>query len=287
MWQVRKLADEGTSEPYIARLWVGAFELRDMLLQHLARGHSDFETRRTHFDERYQPVLNALDSARKHARAIQALLSEHKMKVSSGAIVTRQQNAIEINETITLKLQEQMAAFLSASVRAAKLVQVLLLYFDLNIGFLFQQQPKFAAASESLRAAGDSDLAGYLERTRSGWLEALTKRRHALEHKGWCVPDVHYIAQSDGSVLVVEPDIDCRPISEFVSTTIDRLLGFIEDMLAVAVQRGIKDIGDLIDIPKEKRDPANAKRFRLGIPALQPGERFWRLRYTDYGFYGS
>jgi len=287
MWQIQKLTDEGSSEPFIARLWSGACELRDLLLQHQARDYSDFEMRRTHFDERYQPVMDALGAARKRAKAIQTLLSAHKEKVASGAIIARQRNAVQINEAIGLELQEEMAAFLSAAARAAKSVQALLSYLNLDIGYLFQRQPKFAAALERLRAAGDSELANYLESTRSGWLEALILRRHALEHEGWRVPDVRYVPQSDGNVLVIEPDVDGRPVSEFVSTMIDRLLAFIEDMLALAVQRGIKDIGDLIDIPKEERDPANAKRFRLGSPALQPEVRFWRLRYTEHGFYNS
>ena len=58
----------------------------------------------------------------------------------------------------------------------------------------------------------------------------------------------------------------------------NHLLGFVEDLIALAVQRGIAGVGDLIDIPVEERDEAHVKRFRFGVPTRQPTERFWRLR---------
>ncbi len=287
MWQIQKVADEGTAEPYIARLWAGACELRDLLLQHQAADDADFARRRKHFADRYSPVLDALGAARKHAKAIQALLGAHKAKIAAGSVVSRQRNALQISETIGLELQEHVAAFLSAAARATKLLQELLSCLDTDIGYLFQKQPKFVAALERSRAAGESELADYLESTRSGWSETLLERRHALEHKGWRLPEVRYVEQRDSSVLAAEPEVDGRPVSGFVSTVLERVLAFAEDMLAFAVQRGIADIGDLIDIPKEDRNPGNVTRFRFGVPALQLHERFWRLRYSQYGFSDS
>lgn len=284
MWQLQKVADEGTGEPYIARFWAGMLELRDLVLRHRSAGDQEFEQRRKHFDDRYSPVLDALGAARKHSAAIQALVSTHKQKVSEGTIISRQRNALQINETINIELQEQVSAFLSAAARAAKLSQDLLTYLDLNVGFLFQKDSKFAAGVERLRAEGQSQLADYLQATRLTWSNTLLERRHALEHKGWRLPDLRYIDQPNGVVLAVEPDVDGRPVSEYVATMLDRLLVFVEDMLVLAVQRGIADIGDLIDIPKESRTPAEFRRFRFGLPALQPNEPFWRLGYDSRPF---
>ena len=287
MWQIQKVADEGSAEPYVARLWVGAFELRDILLRHWAADDADYGGRRQHFDDRYGPVFDALGAARRQARAIQELLASHKQKIAAGSIVSRQRNVVQISETITVPLQEHMAAFLSAAARAARLLQDLLSYLDIEIGFLFQKQPRFLEGLERLRAAGQAELAEYLDSTRRGWSETLIERRHALEHKGWRLPDVRYAEQPDVALLVVEPEVDGRPLTEFVATMLDRLLGFVEDMLAYSVQKGITDIGDLIDTPKQNRDPANVKRFRFGLPALQPDEGFWRLRYSERGFHNS
>ena len=73
MWQIQKVADEGTSEPYVARLWSGALELRDLLLRQQAESDHDFEIRGKHFDDRYQPVLDALGAARKHAARVRCV----------------------------------------------------------------------------------------------------------------------------------------------------------------------------------------------------------------------
>lgn len=287
MWQLQKVADEGTTEPYIARLWSGAFELRDLLLRHLARGDQDFEVRRRHFDERYQPLLDALGAARRNGSRIRTLLQEHKSQVAAGTIVSRQRNALQINETIHAELQEQFGGFLSAAARATKVTQEVSTYLGINIGFLFQQPPKFQAGLAQLRASGDLELAEYLSRTRSGWSEVLIERRHSLEHKGWRLPDVRYIERPGGQVEVLEPEVDNQSVSEFATVMTSHLLGFVEDMLALAVQRGLAGTGDLIDTPIESRDPAHVRRFRLGVPALQPNDRFWRLRYSELGFYGS
>lgn len=287
MWQIQKVADEGTSEPYVARLWSGAIELRDLLLRHQAASDRDLEIRRRHFDDRYRPLLDALGAARKHAARVRELIATHTAKVSTGAIVSRQRNALQIDETIHIELQEEVAAFLSSSARATKSVQVLTGYLGLEIGFLFQQPQKFAAVLERLQATGDVELAEYLQLTRTGWSELLIERRHALEHQGWRLPDMRYIEQPDGMVRAVEPDVDGLPVSEFVARMTNHLLGFVEDLIALAVQRGIADIGDLIDIPPGERDEAHVKRFRFGVPALQPTERFWRLQYSTKGFYGS
>jgi hypothetical protein len=166
-------------------------------------------------------------------------------------------------------------------------MQALMAYLGLEIGFLFQQPQRFASAIERLRDTGDVELADYLQLTRSGWSEGLIERRHALEHKGWRLPDMQYIEQPDGTVRVLEPDVDRQLVSEFVTGMTNHLLGFVEDLIALAVQRGIADVGDLIDIPPEERDEAHVKRFQFGVPALQPTKRFWRLRYSENGFYGS
>lgn len=287
MWQIQKVADEGTAEPYVARLWEGAFELRDILLRHRAADDADFERRRQHFDDRYGPVLDALGAARKRASAIQELLDTHKQKIVAGSIVSRQRNTVQISETITVPMQEHMAEFLSTTARATKLLQQLLSYLDVEVGFLFQKQARFSEGLERLRAAGQAELADYLDSTRRRWSETLIERRHALEHKGWRLPDLRYVEQPDGSLLVIEPEVDGQPITRFVATILDRLLAFAEDMLAYAVQKGIAEVGDLIEIPKEDRDPANVKRFRFGVPAHQPNERFWHLRYSERGFHDS
>jgi len=45
MWQLQKIADEGTAEPFVARLWAGVLDLRDVLLRHKAPSEADYVVR--------------------------------------------------------------------------------------------------------------------------------------------------------------------------------------------------------------------------------------------------
>jgi len=281
------VADEGSAEPYIARLWAGACELRDLLLEHQANGKADLAVRRKQFDELYGPVLDALGAARTQARTIRGLVSAHRERVAAGVAISRERKALHVNEAIDLELQNCLAAFLPAAARAAKLLQELVAYLGMDIRCLFQKESVLEAALERLRVDGDSQLAEYLASARVRWSQTLMHRRNALEHEGWRLPDVRYVEEPSGSVSVLEPQVDGVAVSDFVAYILGQTLAFVEDMLALCVQRGIADVGNLIDIPKDQRDPGNVKRFRFGSPVLQPHEHFWELRYNEGGFDAS
>ena len=84
-------------------------------------------------------------------------------------------------------------------------------------------------------------------------------------------------------MVFIEPIVDELTVSEFSSKMLDHVMGFVEDMIAFAVQKRISGTLDLIEIPRAERDPDNVKRFRLGSPELQPNQRFWRLKYSGLG----
>lgn len=262
-WQARKVADEGTAEPYIARLWGGACELRDLLLEHQAGGKADLAIRRRDFDKRYSPVLDALGAARTQARAIRGLVNAHRERVAAGVATSRERKALHVNETIDLELQNYLAAFLSAAARATKLLQELVAYLGIDIRCLFQKESPFEAALETLRADGDCQLAEYLASTRVRWSQTLMHRRNALEHEGWRLLDVRYVEGPGESVTVLEPQVDGMAVSDFSAYILGQTLAFVEDMVALCVQRGIADIGNLIDIPKDQRDPGTSSVFGL------------------------
>lgn len=287
MWQMKHVADEGTSEPFVARLRLGALELRDLYIGFDATNDKDRELRRRHFDERYSPVLDALDSARTHQKAISEVLDAHRAQVADGSIISRHNKAIQIGQTIDATLRDHLASFLLASARAAKLFQVVSSYLGLEIGFVFKEESKFLTALEVLRQSDASELADYLAGARQGWSATLINRRIALEHRGWRLSDAIYLENRDGSVTFKEPSVDDLPVSKFSAKMLDHLLGFVEDILAFAVQRRVRPTLDLIDVPQANRDDGNVKRFRLGSPKLQPYQQFWRLRYTGLGLSGT
>ena len=75
---VQKLADEGASSPYMARIFVGILHLRDQV-------YPD-PTKRNSFDAPYDYVTSALESTRESARKLAALWNSNQDKVASGEI---------------------------------------------------------------------------------------------------------------------------------------------------------------------------------------------------------
>jgi hypothetical protein len=280
-WSIQKIADEGTSEPYIARLWLGVTQLRDWLLRHKAAGDRDFEVRRLRFDELYQPVRAAMDSTRTDARRVVELIAAHRERVHNREIVGYQAHTVEIHESIAAPLQESFANFVSAAARATKLLQGLLRDLDLEVGFLFSNDTNFQAG---LAKVLDPALAGYLAATRAGWSDMLINKRNDLEHNGWRLPDVSYRPGPDGHPVVLEPECAGMPVSAWVQHVLPHVLAFVEDMVAYCVQRGLRPGADIGEVPPVERDPVNPQRFVYTVPSLQSDVRLWHLRYSQRGF---
>ncbi len=136
--------DEGTASPYVARLWVGIFELRNAILSDPEDVHQ--------FDCRYEPVVKALDKARESAREIRLLVADHYHAV-------RQRRAVEIypNGQITVHIQvnetlnRRFDSFMVFAHRAMKLTQHLVKEFaDVDVGFLFKKSLNFSHGCDAL-----------------------------------------------------------------------------------------------------------------------------------------
>lgn len=284
MWTIQKLMNEGTQEPFVARLWSGVFELRDLTLRPRTSDDKEYESLRHQFDDLYTPVLNALGTARETQRRIEGLVASHRAKLASGEIVSYQANALELAESISLPLQQDFSSFLSAAARAVKTLQTLLCFLGVDIGCLFAKPANFQAGLNALAGGGHGVLADYLRDIRSGWSERLMGRRNAQEHDGWRLPDVAYSPPSMPPVQMKEPEVDGQGVSEYTTEMLAHALAFTEDLIAYAAQRSIRPPGTLAEIPPAERDSKHPKRFFLTVPALQPKAQVWSLKYSARGF---
>lgn len=262
-WVVKKVADEGSQSPFIARLMIGVLKLRDIAgLDANARAK---------FDEPYDVVLTSLNTARNAAQILIQTWHEHARRVAEGQAARLQRNQIHIDETVDRELGRQTDAFLNAAVRALKQgMQSVSVELGINIGFLFQKQPAFEAGVAALRAT-DPVLADYLSQARQ-WTDVLVTRRNAVEHEGWSLPDAVYGRTAD-SVSVTEPMVDGRPVSTYVAFMLDRLLWFVEDVTTYCFVRLFPPEVRLTELKPERRRPEIPERFR---PTLAiGGEPVW------------
>ena len=283
MWTVLKAMDEGSAEPFIARLMIGILELRDHHIQARMQSQSQLEPMRKEFDDLYGPVLDAMFVARKAAASIRDAVAQHQQKVRSGEIVGWQRNALEIHESINSQLQDDLGRFLNGAVRAIKLLQPAAAHLGTDVGGLFVKDLNHEKRMRQLEAAGRSPLAEYLRRCRAEWSERLVKRRNSLEHEGWVLGSVTYVPSADRTVTMAEPTIDSVGVSNWVTRQVAHVLAFVEEIMADAFANTLPGELTLVEIPAADRDLTQPRRFRLGFPALENVVR-WKLHYDSTGF---
>jgi hypothetical protein len=281
-----KWLDEGVSEPFFARLFMGLMELRDAALRSKV-GPADLDRVRMRFDEKFEPVLEALMAARNAMKGIDAVMGTHKERFASGAIVQFQLHALIVKEGIDAPLRHHTGTFLSRVVAGLKGTQHVTSELGLDIGPFFASKKNYAKWLLGLRG-NNPLLAEYVDAARSGWSESLTARRGALEHRGWMLDRVDHAIDSSVTpprVQIVEPQIDGFPVTEYAERMGARVFAFTENVVAYACKCAIKPPLTVMEIDPTSRDPHAPKRFALGIPGVGPfGTAEWILRYSDPGF---
>jgi hypothetical protein len=254
-WTVQKVADEGSSSPFMARLMIGMLRLRDNVFD---------PTNRDTFDTAYDFVLKSLFSARDAMHQMTKVWQEHEHKVASGQVARVDRNAIHVDESVDRGLSQEAEAFINAAARAIKKgMQDVAAVLGVNIGFLFQKQTAFEAGLAVLHTT-DPALADYLRQARGVWSELLQDARNAVEHEGWTLPHVVYTRTAAG-ITATEPQIAGRPATEFASFIFDRLACFVEDVTAHLLLRKFPALIALAEIPLSERKDDVPERFRLTL----------------------
>jgi hypothetical protein len=270
---VQKVADEGTSSPYVARLMLGLLIIRDLV-------YRQDEAARLAFDRTFEGLTQALSSTRKAAKEVTRLWTEHATAVQAGEAVERSFNKLTIKQSIDRELRREAENFLNSSVRALKHnMQVLARQLGVELAFLFQKQPTFDAGCARLEQT-DPDLANYLRGTR-GWSEQLVLARNAIEHEGWVLPGVTY-RDSGGAVTAVEPEIDGIPVTAFAARMLDRFCCFMEDVTVHLFQSQLEAPLAIAEVLPPGRKPVSPERFVVTF-ALG-GREPWRIAYSETPF---
>jgi hypothetical protein len=168
-WIVSKIANEGSSSPFIARLFMGVMMLRD-------RAFSNKD--RDVFDKPYESALTALSDARATAREIEQLLADHKGKVLSGEAARLSGKSIQV-DGIDPVLRKHIANFVTSTGRSLKHgMQSTAKVLGLEIGFFFRDQNQYQRGLVKL-ALVHPELADYLMEARI-WAERLNLLRNKI-----------------------------------------------------------------------------------------------------------
>ncbi len=267
---IAHLADEGTSTPFVSRLWMTPIHLRDLVLTQKA----DIDA----FDAVYQSVLNDLVTLRRIGRETLELWNDHAKRVASGQIV-RYQNGIHVDQTIDEPLSHNLETIIKNSAGAAKQLQNLTSIFGVKIGFMFEKDSGFEAGITALEST-DSLFADYMRETRK-WLQPLTLVRNDLEHKPFVAPRIQYVRKPGDAFEVKQPEVLGLALTVFVPVLLSRLNRFVEEVVMRSMQTAMPSPMAVTEVPVAKRDPMKPERFAAGvIGQVQP----WQIIYSDDAF---
>ena len=109
---VQKMADEGSSSPFMARLYLGNLRLRDVVFP-------DY-TKRVIFDKPYHLVMETLLNTRITSQEIIQLVADHFSELAKGEVGQLRGHSIHIEKPIDKELRKEVETFLNSAVRALK-----------------------------------------------------------------------------------------------------------------------------------------------------------------------
>lgn len=265
-----KLADEGTNSPFYARLMLGIFKVRDMVLDDRIRAK---------FEKAYEPTLSMLTSARDHGRDLIAVWEAHRDKIASGELVQRSGNQIQITDNIDRKLKREFEGFINAAARTMKqCMQNLSSQLGADIGFLFKKEGAFLSGVEALRST-DPELAAYLAEVRK-WSEPLMHIRNVdLEHGLGSAFAVRYDVQPR-KIEAHEPQLRGEAITSLIGRIQDRLNCFVEEVTVHHLQKSMAAGITVAESDVAGRSADAPERFRVtasigGLPkwSISPHQR--------------
>lgn len=281
MFVLKKMGDEGTSSPYIARMYSGIFKLRDTALSHKYNTHK-IEKERLEFDRLHKPVLDALETCRTSTKQLENLWTSYVRKVEMGLVVSFQRNAMNVSECIDKQLRDLITSILVNGVIALKGTQKITALFGVDIGCLFMKQENFKKGIELIKLTNGIELADFLSCVRDTWSEIFIYRRNSLEHEGWVLPEVKFITILTDKIGISEPSIDGVNITRYSRDMTNRLISTIENLIVYSLGTAIKAPMVIVEIPEIERDTSIVERFKLDLD--RPGVEEWKIKYTETDF---
>jgi len=263
---------EGTGEPFIARVFLGLMEM--------ARNTFAGPDKNA-FDERFSGTLSAALEMRKTLVAIRTLMTNHKEALQKGTIVKKAQADPLLTERIDSPLRSHAVRFLEMADAIVKNLPLTMKFFGINVEHMADREQRFVKDCER-NEAKHPELVAYLRKLRPLLLDIVEQYRK-IRVEGWNLANVRYTF-SGGVVAMVDPSIGGEPISEYIERVFSILALAIEEVIMYGFQRSITGSIGVVEIPRDKRDPVNAQRFKGGWRASEP---MWQLTWTGKSFYES
>jgi hypothetical protein len=271
-FEVRRMGMEGAGEPFIARIFLGLSTIAP---------HVFAPADKPEFDERFSGTLGAALELRQSLVSIRKVLTDHKQALESGKIVRKKGPDPLLSERIDGPLRSHTVKFLEMAASIIENLPITMKAFKINIDYFSEREERFARGCERYETKYP-ELVEYLRKLRPSVLqidEAFKKMRYS----GWNLPNVRYTVIDDVEIMI-EPQIEAAPVSDFVEGMFAVLALTVEDLIAYGFQSTLTGRIALAEIPLSQRNPQNGQRFRTTLRGSEP---LWQLKWTGRGFYES
>ena len=255
-----KIKNTGSSDLFNARLLFGVMKLRDAIIRD--------DKERLEFDKLYNPVLENLEDCIESKNELVNLINKHKEKVRSREIIAFQNNGniLEVKESINRESGRLFKDFFIKGEIAMKSLQYLTKKYNLDFGFFFQKEKDFKNGINFLKTRNDKDDGVLVETltVNRPWHNLFNEIRRKIEHEGFSPGDIKYRKNED-SIEVLVPKINDKAINEIVEIFWENVFHFVEDIIAITIDKNLKDPMLIVQIPKDKRDPSLPIKYTVGL----------------------
>jgi hypothetical protein len=271
-FEARDMGTEGTSEPFIARVFLGIVDMASNVLS---------PTEKAEFDERFMGIMNPALSLRSSLVAIRKLISGHREALQSGKIVRKVQVDPVLSERIDGPLRSQTVNFLEMADAIIEGLPAVMKFFQINVEYVADREEKFVRGCER-NEEKHPGLVTYLRELRPTILE-IEEQFKKMRNGGWNLPNVRYGVNGE-EVTMTEPLINGESVSAYVERIFSVLALAVEEVIMYGFTRTTLGSLAIAEISLSQRNPLNAQRFRRTLSGTEPS---WEFRWTGKGFYES
>ncbi len=257
---IQKISDEGTADPFFARMMCQNLELRNFVMCG--------EVQIKEFDGLYEPLFNNLAECRQAFKECARLIDDHSRKISSGEIIEGQNNAWTVRESIAQELNRNFKDFFIKGRISLQCLDKLSAFMGYPIGFFFQKDPAFEKGLQSILGRGeDSRLKEFVKMLRDDrqWYALFREIRTEIEHNGFNLPMINYKIDSSGKGQVLIPTVNNQKIEDFLNVLWSNLFEFSEEVFVTLVDLKLTYPAMIVGIPEVERDPKMPIKYRIGV----------------------
>lgn len=253
-FHISKIANFGTTEPWVARLWFGMLKFRNLVY---------LGNDRLAFDEKYGPVIDNLHECYRAMLLLHKTIAEHEAKILSQEI---QNPNIIVTENIDTTMSEALTSFFIKGDIAIKHLVRLSKFMGCSISFVRHKEDtdfEHEASRIPVRSPFVKPLVELLRKHRAVWFLRFRDYRDQIEHGPYNKLAVKYVLESN-KVRPQFPTIGDMELVDGTQKLWELLFTFVEDVLILLFRLKLPPQILIGIVPKGERDPQMPLKYVIG-----------------------